>query len=63
MSKVILDKLVDDILKVVLDDMDCKHEISHDEDGAHISADYDLKNELKVRNKIIVLLEPLREGK
>ena len=58
MGKVILDKLVDDILEVVLDDMDCRHEQDHDEAGVYMSVDYNFKNELKVRNKIITILEP-----
>lgn len=63
MSKVITDKLVDDILEVVLEDMDCQHEVDHDEDGAHASVEYNLKYELKVRNKIIVLLKPYQQIK
>ena len=61
----ITDRLVDSILEVILEDMDCKHRISRNENGAHISADYSLKNELKVRNKIIAILEPPpeKEGK
>ena len=55
-----LDLLVDDILEVVLGDIGCHHEVDHNEGGTHISADYSLKNELKVRNKIITLLEPLQ---
>lgn len=61
MSKVILDRLVDDILEVVLEDMDCHHEVDHDEDGTHTSVEYGFKHELKVRNKIIAILKPLKE--
>lgn len=58
MSKVITDRLIDDILEVVLEDMDCHHEQDNDEDGVYMSVDYNLKNELKVRNKVIALLKP-----
>lgn len=63
MSKIIIDRLVDDILEVVLEDMDCRHEIDHDQFRTQTSVEYNLKNELKVRNKIIVILELLKEGK
>jgi hypothetical protein len=63
MSKVITDKLVDDILEVVLEGMDCHHEQTHDEGGAYMSVDYNLKNELEVRNKIIAILKPPKEAK
>lgn len=57
MSKAI-DKLVDDILEVVLDDMDCHHEVEHDTGFTQTSVEYNLKYEAKVRGKILALLEP-----
>ena len=56
MSKII-DKLIDNIIELILEDMECQHEVDHDENGAHTSVEYNLKSELKVRGKIMALLE------
>lgn len=60
MSKV-TDKLIDDIIELILEDMDCHHEVDHDEDGAHISREYYLNNETKIRGMIEELIEQPRE--
>ena len=52
-----MDKLIDDIIELVLDDMDCHHEVDHDEDGTHMSVEYSLNNETKLRGKIGELIE------
>lgn len=57
MSKII-DKLIDDIIELILEDMDCHHEVDHDEDGVHTSVEYNLNNETKLRGKIKQLLKP-----
>ena len=61
MSKAI-DKLVDDILEVVLDDMGCHHEVDHNEGGTYTSVEYNLKDESRVRNKILALLNHQKEA-
>lgn len=54
---IIIDQLIDDILEVVLEDMGHQTEWSHDEDGAHTSVEYNLKNEAKLKGKIEKLIE------
>ena len=60
MSKTI-DKLIDDIIELVLGDMDCHHEVDRDEDGAHISREYYLNNETKIRGMIGELIDKAME--
>lgn len=57
MSKTI-DKLIDDILELILEDMDCHHEVDQDEYGVHTSVEYSLNDEVKLRGKIKALLKP-----
>ena len=52
------DKLIDDIIELVLEDVDCHHEQDHDEDGVHATAEYSLNDETKIRGKIGALLKP-----
>ena len=54
----ITDRLVDNIIEIILEDMDCQHEVDHGEDGSHTSVEYNLQYELKVRGKIMALLKP-----
>ena len=56
MSEVI-NKLIDDILELILGDMDCHHEVDHEEGGTHMSVEYNLKDEAKLRDKIEALLK------
>ena len=48
MSKTI-DKLIDDIIELILEDVDCHHEVDYDEDGVHTSVEYSLNDETKIR--------------
>lgn len=52
------DKLIDDIIELILEDMDCHHEVDHDEDGSHMSVEYNLNDETKLKGKIEALLKP-----
>ena len=58
-----MDKLIDDIIELVLDDMDCHHEVDHEEDGTHMSVEYSLNNETKVKGKIGELIKKYEEKK
>lgn len=58
-----MEKLIDDIIELILDDMCCHHEKDHDEDGIHTSVEYSLNNETKIRAMIIELIEQSKEGK
>ena len=60
MSKTI-DKLIDDIIELVLEDMDCHHEVDHDEDGVHTSVEYNLNDEARTRGKIKALIKNQEE--
>lgn len=60
MSK-ITDKLIDDIIELILGDMDCHHEVDHEEDGVHMSVSYSLNNETKLRGMIWELIDQARE--
>lgn len=53
----VTDKLIDDIIELVLGDMDCHHEVDHDEDGVHTSVEYSLNNETKLREMILELID------
>jgi len=57
-------KLMDDIIELILDNMDCHHEVDHDEDGTHVSVEYNLNREAIVRIKMRELIEELasKEG-
>lgn len=60
MSKTI-DKLIDDIIELVLEDIDCHHEVGYEEDGAHTSVEYSLNDETKLRGMIGELIEQFEE--
>jgi len=52
-----VEKLIDDIIELILGDMDCHHEVDHEEDGVHTSVEYNLNNETKLRGMIKELIE------
>jgi hypothetical protein len=56
------DKLIDDIIELILGDMDCHHEVDRDEDGVHTSVEYSLNDETKLRGMIGELIEQSREA-
>jgi len=56
-----MEKLIDDIIELVLDDTCCHHEENWDEDGHHTSVEYNLNNETKLRQMIGELIEQSRE--
>ena len=51
------DKLIDDIIELILGDMDCHHDVDHDEDGVHTSVEYNLNDEVKLRGMIGELID------
>ena len=51
------EKLIDDIIELILGDVDCHHEVDHDEDGIHLSVEYNLNDETKLRGMIGRLIE------
>ena len=55
------DKLIDDIIELILDDMDCYHEVDHGEDGIYTEVDYSLNNEAKLRGMIGGLIDKAME--
>ncbi len=57
-----MDKLIDEIIELILEDMDCHHEVDHEEDGVHTSVEYNLKDETKLREKIGELIDKAREA-
>lgn len=59
----IIDKLIDNIIELILDDMDCHHEVDHEENGVHLSVEYSLNNETKLRGMIGELIEKSGEIK
>ena len=52
-----MEKLIDDIIELILGDVDCHHEQDHDEDGVHLSVEYNLNDETKLRGMIAELIE------
>ena len=52
-----MDKLIDYIIELILGNVDCHHEVDHDEDGTHTSVEYNLNNETKLRGMIKELIE------
>ncbi len=50
-------KLIDDIIETILDDVNCHHEVDHDEGGSHSSVEYDLYNEVITRETIRRLIQ------
>ena len=52
-----MDKLIDDIIELILGNVDCHHEVDHDEDGIHTSVEYNLNNETKLRGMIGKLIQ------
>lgn len=57
-----MDKLIDDIIELILGDVDCHHEIDHDEDGTHAFVEYNLNNETKLGEMIRELIEQYRRS-
>lgn len=55
------DKLIDDILELVIGDMGCHHEVDRDEDGVHVSDEYSFNDEKEIRGKIGELIEEAKE--
>ena len=53
----IIDKLIDDILELVIGDMCCHHEEDRDEDGHYTSVEYSFNNEVELRSKLVVILK------
>ena len=58
-----MEKLIDNIIELVIGDMDCHHEVDHEEDGVHTSVEYNLTGETKIRGMIIELIEQWNEKK
>lgn len=54
-------KLIFDIIELILEDMCCYHEESHDEDGVHTSVQYSLNSEPKLVGMIDKLIEQVEE--
>jgi len=52
-----MDKLIDNIIELILGDVDCHHDVDHDEDGIHTSVEYNLNNETKLRRMIKELIQ------
>ena len=52
-----MEKLIDDILELILGDMGCRHEQDHDEDGVHMSVEYSLNDETRLRGMVKELIE------
>ena len=52
-----MEKLIDNIIELILGDVDCHHEVDHDEDGVHTSVEYNLNNETKLRGLIRELIQ------
>lgn len=55
------DQLIDDIIELIVGDMDCHHEIDHDEGGIHTSVEYSLNDEVKIRQWIGKLIDKAME--
>ena len=58
-----MEKLIDDIIELILSDMDCHHEVDHDEDGRHTSVEYGLNDETRLRGMIGELIEQYGRNK
>jgi len=56
MGQASIDKLIDDIIELILGDVDCHHEVDKDEDGVHTSVEYSLSDETKLREVIRALI-------
>ena len=56
-----MDKLIDDIIELVIGDMDCHHEVDHEENGTHMSVEYNLTGETKIRGMIKEMIEQYME--
>ena len=51
------------MIELILGDVDCHHEVDHEEGGTHMSGEYNLNNETKLREKIGELIERYRRIK
>lgn len=52
-----MNRLIDDIIELVLNDMDCHHEVDYEEDGTHMSVEYSLNNETLLKERIERLIK------
>jgi len=50
-----IEKIKEDIVEVILENITCSHREEHEEDGIHISAEYDI--DFSCEQKIIKILE------
>lgn len=50
-----IERIVEEMIEVVLENITCSHKEEHDEDGTHISAEYDIDSPCE--QKIIEILE------
>lgn len=50
-----IEKITEAIIEVVLENITCSHEVDHDEDGVHMTVDYDIDSPCE--QKIIKILE------
>ena len=57
----IIDRFIDNIIELVLEDMDCHHVESLDEDGHHMSVEYNIKYETVLKERIGKLIKQWRE--
>ena len=53
----LIDRLIDNIIELVLEDMDCHHVESLDEDGHRMSVEYNIKYETVLKERIGKLIE------
>lgn len=52
-----MNQLINEIIEVVLGGVDCHHEVDHEEDGAHMSVEYNLNNETLIKLNIEELIK------
>lgn len=51
-----MEKLIDEILDIFIDNVSCRHEVDWDEDGKHDHAEYNI-DELLVKQKIKAIIK------
>lgn len=57
MAWCIMSNLIDDIIELILDNVDCQHDQTHEEDGVHHTVEYSLDREAIVKIKIREMIE------
>ena len=59
------DDLLDDIIEVFIEHVDCHHTVDHDEDGIHPNKEYSITSEMIVKEKLRKLFdkEVIENGK